>query len=72
MTTELRSLLSPSSAFAMFVVLLVGLATHNYIFFLILLAYTGLVLVNKFPPYKTGEWLFWIALLAVAIKTFLF
>jgi hypothetical protein len=71
MTAELRSLLSPSSAFAMFVVLLIGLATRNYIYFLTLLAYTGLVLVNKFPPYRTGEVLFWVMTLAVVVRAFL-
>lgn len=71
MTAELRSLLSPSSVFAMFVVLLFGLATRNYIYILTLLAYTGLVLVNRFPPYWTGGFLFWIMLLAILARAFL-
>jgi hypothetical protein len=54
MTPELRLLLDVRSVFAMFVIFMIGMATQNYIYLLTILGYTGLVLVNRFPPYKTG------------------
>jgi apolipoprotein N-acyltransferase len=68
MTPELQRLLDPRSVFFMFVVFMLGMATQNYIFILTLLGYTGLVLVNRFPPYKTGGVLFWLMLIGLGAK----
>lgn len=68
MTSELNRLLDPCSVFSMFVVFMVGMSTQNYIYILTLLGYTGLVLVNKFPPYKTGNVLFWLMLIGLGAK----
>lgn len=71
MTPELRLLLDVRSAFAMFVIFMIGMATQNYIYLLTILGYTGLVLVNKFPPYKTGGVLFWLMLIGLGAKAIL-
>lgn len=71
MTPELRLLLDPRSVFSMFVVFMLGMATQNFVPFLTLIGYTGLVLVNRFPPYKTGEWLFWLMLVGLVSKAYL-
>jgi hypothetical protein len=71
MTPELRLLLDPRSVFSMFVIFMLGMATQNYIYMLTLLGYTGLVLVNRFPPYRTGECLFWLMVIGLVSKGFL-
>lgn len=72
MTPELRLLLDPGSVFSMCTVLLLGMGSQNFVFILILLSYTGFVLVNRFPPYRTGKVLFFFMIVGLLADRLMF